>query len=352
MSASLKHTPTMTIGAEPATPLLDDIVARVSAIEAKQARPAPVQLRTWEEIERFAEKAARSGMVPKDFVGKPDAICIAVQMGSELGLAPMQALQNIAVINGRPALWGDALPGLCRASGMCRSIREWSEGEGDNQTFYCEAIRRDDPNPIRGQFSVVDAKRAKLWQEQPTIRRRGRDGGTYEADSGPWYSYPQRMLKMRARGFALRDAFPDVLKGLITAEEARDTIPFEDTGLSPQIQEPAHPSIEKQTNEAPREHSVSLPKKPTWADIVAGLEAKFAAASTRDEVDAVLASDDCQKALDHARNGVRARLEAIVKAALDRTEPVTSDFPGDWPSVENDPNSEAALDGILERGLP
>jgi hypothetical protein len=30
------------------------------------------------------------------------------------------------------------------------------------------------------------------------------------------------MLQMRARGFALRDAFPDVLRGLISAEEAED----------------------------------------------------------------------------------------------------------------------------------
>ena len=40
--------------------------------------------------------------------------------------------------------------------------------------------------------------------------------------SGPWTQYPRRMLQMRARGFALRDAFPDLLRGLVTAEEAMD----------------------------------------------------------------------------------------------------------------------------------
>jgi hypothetical protein len=55
------------------------------------------------------------------------------------------------------------------------------------------------------QFSVADAKRAGLWGK-----------------SGPWTQYPRRMLQLRARGFALRDAFPDVLKGLVTAEEAQD----------------------------------------------------------------------------------------------------------------------------------
>ena len=40
--------------------------------------------------------------------------------------------------------------------------------------------------------------------------------------SGPWKSYPDRMLKMRARGFALRDVFADALGGMISAEEAND----------------------------------------------------------------------------------------------------------------------------------
>ena len=201
------------------------------ALTQQQQRPSPVHLRSWEEIERFAEKAAKSGMVPKDYAGKPDAIVIAVMLGAELGLAPMQVLQNIAVVNGRPAIWGDAMPALCRASGKARSIREWSEGEGDDLTFWCEAICKDDPNPIVGKFSVADAKKASLWKETPRTKKRGREGD-YEVDSGPWYSYPRRMLQMRARGFALRDAFPDVLRGLISAEEAAD-IPVQPISMAP-----------------------------------------------------------------------------------------------------------------------
>lgn len=214
--------------------ILGEVLDRMNVIEAKQSRPSPVRLQTWEEIERFAEKAARSGMVPKDFIGKPDAICIAIQMGSELGLPPMQSLQNIAVVNGRPSIWGDAMPALCRASGMMRGMREWHEGEGDNLTFYCEAYRKDDQNPILGSFSVADAKKANLWKTEPKVTKHGRDG-PYQVDSGPWYSYPHRMLQMRARGFCLRDAFPDVLRGLISAEEAAD-IPFEATGLTPRVE--------------------------------------------------------------------------------------------------------------------
>jgi RecT family protein len=278
------------------TKLLDEIVTRMDTMEAKQSRPSPIHLRSWEEIERFAEKAARSGMVPQAYQNKPDMIVIAVQMGSELGLPPMQALQNIAVIQGRPAVFGDAMPALCRASGMAKSIREWSKGEGDALTYYCEAIRKDDPNPVTGKFSVADAKKANLWGK-----------------TGPWTQYAGRMLQMRARGFCLRDAFPDVLRGLISAEEASD-IPFEATGLQirpdpEQIMQPIEP-----------------PKtKRTWGHFLDELDLELANAKTDTEVDEILARPEVQKAQDILKNGARDRLQTMLDAAIKRTSAPASD---------------------------
>lgn len=175
---------------------------------ARGATPMPVlQPQSFGELMEFAKMAAGSDLMPKDFRGKPGNIMIAVQMGSELGLAPMQAIQNIAVVNGRPSVWGDALPALCRQSSVCDDIEERIEGEGDKMVAICIATRSG-KKPVRSEFSVDDAKKAGLWSKQ-----------------GPWTQYPKRMLQMRARGFALRDAFPDVLKGLITAEEASDIPP-------------------------------------------------------------------------------------------------------------------------------
>ena len=170
------------------------------------------------ELSTFATMAAKSKMVPPAFHNKPEDIMLAVQMGSELGLAPMQALQNIACINGRPAVWGDAAIGICRAAAVCEDIREYTEGDGDTLTAFCMAKRRG-ASPVLARFSVADAKRAGLWGKQ-----------------GPWQQYPVRMLQMRARGFALRDAFPDVLKGIVTAEEAQDTPAAGETFAGPTIE--------------------------------------------------------------------------------------------------------------------
>jgi hypothetical protein len=157
------------------------------------------------EAIEFSKMLADSQMVPRAYQGKPQDIMVCVQWGYEIGLAPMQALQNIAVINGKPSVYGDAAMALVQASPVCEDIEEFFEGEGTpNPVAVCVAKRKGRKEVV-AKFSVEDAKRAGLWGKQ-----------------GPWTAYPKRMMQMRARGFALRDAFPDVLKGLITAEEAQD----------------------------------------------------------------------------------------------------------------------------------
>ena len=162
-------------------------------------------LQSFDDAFRFAKMVASSEFAPKDFKGKPESCMLAIQHGSEVGLSPMQSLQSIAVINGRPCVWGDAAIALVKASAVCEFVWETVEGDGEQMVAMCQAKRRGYEKATTVTFSVADAKKAGLWGK-----------------SGPWQQYPKRMLQLRARGFALRDAFPDVLRGLITAEEAQD----------------------------------------------------------------------------------------------------------------------------------
>jgi hypothetical protein len=184
-------------------------------------------LASFDDAFRFATMVAKSDFAPKDFRGKAESCLLAIQHGSEVGLSPMQSLQSIACINGRPSVWGDAALALVMGSPVCEYVRERVEGDGDAMVATCEAKRRGYPEATTVQFSAVDAKKAGLWGK-----------------SGPWTQYPKRMLQLRARGFALRDAFPDVLKGLVTAEEAQDypqtAAPTEPAMIRPQGQ-PAKP---------------------------------------------------------------------------------------------------------------
>ena len=162
-------------------------------------------LQSFDDAFRFGKLLADSEFAPKDFRGKAASCVLAVQHGAEVGLGPMQAIQSIAVINGRPSIWGDAALALVMASPVCEFVKETVDGDGEAMVATCVAKRRGYPEATTVRFSMADAKRAGL-----------------AGKSGPWSQYPRRMLQLRARGFALRDCFPDVLKGLISAEEAQD----------------------------------------------------------------------------------------------------------------------------------
>jgi len=158
------------------------------------------------EAMEFAKFIAQADIVPKDFQGKPGNVLVAIQWGNELGLHPLQAMQSIAIINNRPTLWGDAQLALVQSSPHYEAHEEGTDGEGDQMVGWCKVKRRGQEwHEVR--FDVGDAKQANLWGK-----------------AGPWQQYKKRMLKLRARGFALRDKFADVLRGIPQTEETMDEI--------------------------------------------------------------------------------------------------------------------------------
>lgn len=165
-----------------------------------------------QEAMNLAEILAGSDIVPKDYQRKPGNILVAMQWGAEIGLKPLQALQNIACINGRPSIWGDAMLALVRGSGLLEYITE--EVSQDGQVATC-TVKRKGEDEITSTFTMDDAKKAGLANKQ-----------------GPWSQYPKRMLKLRARAYALRDVFPDVIKGMGIAEEEQDR-PSEPKDVTP-----------------------------------------------------------------------------------------------------------------------
>ena len=165
--------------------------------------------RSLEEAMRFADIMASSDLVPQAYKGKPGNILVAIQKGYEIGMTPMNALESIAVINGRATLWGDGMLALVQSS----PVYEWiDESESTNTVGVCISKRKGH-KPLRTEFTLEDAKRAGLLGKP-----------------GPWQQYQPRMLKLRARGFNLRDNFADVTKGMISAEEAMDIPPVTTTG--------------------------------------------------------------------------------------------------------------------------
>jgi hypothetical protein len=172
---------------------------------------APTTFAQWMQL---ADMMAKSSIVPTEFKDKPGDCLVAMQMGAAVGLNPFQAIQSIAVINGRPCMWGDAVLGIVMASGLCEDIDETDDGE----IATCTVKRKGKPTPTVRSFSMENAATAKVYQKD----RQGNGSWVSLSERAIWRSYPQRMRQMRARSWALRDTFPDVLKGLAIREEVED----------------------------------------------------------------------------------------------------------------------------------
>jgi hypothetical protein len=229
-------------------------------------RPTAIVPTDMDSAYRLGKAICLAGMAPKG-MDTPEKCMIAIMRGMEVGLTPFMALDKIAIVNGRPTIWGDGAIGLVRGSGLCEFIKERIEGTGDARMAICEAKRRAEPEPIRRTFSIADAKKAGLWGKQ-----------------GPWQQYPERMLQMRARAFALRDGFADVLGGLYLREEIEDAQQMRD--ITPREEPPAPPPA---AQIAPKQ--ADEPPAPDDADeaggIIAFVTSKLMAAESVDALNDV-----------------------------------------------------------------
>jgi len=164
-------------------------------------------IENFEHYMNVATQLANSSLVPKGMQGKPADIIIAMECGLQLGIPMIQAIQDIAVINGKPSLYGDALLAVVQGHKDYEWIKEsFNEAVGDNRAAVC-VIKRRNHEARTVEFSIADAKKASLWGKP-----------------GPWAQYANRMMQMRARGFCIRDLFSDALRGVKTEEEVSDYI--------------------------------------------------------------------------------------------------------------------------------
>jgi hypothetical protein len=238
----------------------------------------------------LAKLIADSDLAPKDYKGKPGNVLIAVQMGQEVGLPPMSAIQNIAVINGKPGLYGDVGKSILLAAGF---IIEEDDVEVIKKTGMgrCKITRPGHP-PVERTFSRDSAKTAGLIGKQ-----------------GPWSQYPERMMAWRAFWFAARDAAADVLKGLSGAEELGDATLKDITPMSAGTAAGAIlPPYDQEKFEA---------NFPKWKDLI---EKK------KRTVDEIIATVSSKNALSPEQ---KKRIEDIAKPAA----PETIEHEGAGPTV-------------------
>lgn len=179
---------------------------------------------TVEEAARMAAAVIAGNLAPSSYDRDPTKIMLGIMSALEAGLPPLYGLRQIAIINGRPTIWGDGAVALVQSKNLIAAfdverigpkpenpadLSKWPDDYGIKVTIK----RRNQAGEYVGTFTVGMAKRAKLWMN---------------AKKMPWLEHPERMLLNRARAFALRDGFADALGGIAIREEIEDMLEEKD----------------------------------------------------------------------------------------------------------------------------
>jgi len=219
-----------------------------SLAQSMQTKPSGgVIFSNFEQMATFARTASGAMQVElaKSGLNTPGKVLLALQQGQELNIPPMATLRSIAIIGGKPTIYGDIALALVERSGL---LEEFEETEPDieeighdltktkdNIAAVCR-VKRKGKLQIERKFSVGDARQANLWN------RHSRSG-----EPMPWVTHPGRMLKYKVRAFALRDTFPDVLMGIHLYEEMQGVEMIE----SVEAEQPRSATILEEPQDAP-----------------------------------------------------------------------------------------------------
>ena len=173
----------------------------MTLLTAEPVNPTGGRLVAWAEAAHAAgtlgQALAKTSFVPKDFRGKPEECAAAILLGDEIGLSPLQALQGVFVISGRPGLYARTMVAVVLAAG-----HEVVTTHKTDKAVTVKGRRRGSDTWIEEQWTTERARRAGYTSNKK-----------YETD-------PAAMLYARAAADVCRQIAPDALAGLAyTVEE-------------------------------------------------------------------------------------------------------------------------------------
>jgi hypothetical protein len=242
----------------------------------------------WQRMQEIANVVTNTEFVPKGLRGKPEAVIAALLAGRDIGVAPMQALQHINVIDGKIVYAAELLTAKIRQHGHSL-VMQYGDG----------AVK------VTGRRADTGDEHSVVWD-----RQRAQQAGL--TGKSNWRMYERSMLTWRAVTELSRFLFADLTMGLIsyTEEELGEDVP--PPALPPQSEiaeddldtvSKSEPVVEAEatqpvvSGEAPAAEEKPKRKRRSKAEIEAEKEAAEVAALLEKEQAEVPEPDVAQDAL-------------------------------------------------------
>lgn len=156
-----------------------------------------------------AKYLSSSDLVPLTYKNKPENCLIAMDMANNTGLPPLTVMQNLFVVQGRPAWSGQ----------MCIALVNNSGRYAEPLEFVFVGV----PGTLsEGCYAQTRTLSGKLIKGSTVTMQMAQDEGWLGKSGSKWKTMKEQMFQYRAGAFFARIHCPDVLCGLPTVDEIGD----------------------------------------------------------------------------------------------------------------------------------
>jgi len=196
--------------------------------------PAPISafssFDAFENAQRMAQLLAASKLIPTEYQNNIPNCVIAMEMANRIGTSPLPVMQSLVIVHGRPTWAAQWIIAAINSTGKFSPLRFEISDEGPEEkveyTYFQDRKPRKGVEVIHNRtcraWCIERATGTRLQSTEISIRMAVQEGW-YSKPGSKWQTMPEQMLQYRAASFFGRLYAPEVLLGMPTADEARDT---------------------------------------------------------------------------------------------------------------------------------
>jgi hypothetical protein len=163
-------------------------------------------IQQFENAQRIGKALASSALVPKEYQGQNGLAntLVAMEIAGRMGLSPLQVMQNLHIIHGRPSWSSQFIIAMVNGCGRFTPLDFVLQGEGEQQSCYAVATELRTKKELKGPVVSIAMAKKEGW---------------YSKTGSKWQTMPDLMLRYRAAAFWGRLYVPEFLVGMKTQEE-------------------------------------------------------------------------------------------------------------------------------------
>lgn len=180
-----------------------------SALVAQENLNVFGSIQSFEDAQRMAKVFVNSSLVPQQFKGDLGSCLIALNMANRMKADPLQVMQNIYIVHGKPSFSSSYLIACFNQCGRYSAIRYKFEGEKGTDTWGCKAV-------------ATELATGEILEGVTVTMAMAKAEGWYNKAGGKWKTMPELMMRYRAATFLIRSVTPEIALGFTTTEEVLD----------------------------------------------------------------------------------------------------------------------------------